>query len=133
MRHVFNKFSKIMWKHNKRIKIELHISKCKLQHSALLWFIANDRMCHLCFCRNFSSPDSVIFYCTTWCPDTCKENFVSAAMPKNALLNEWPLAFETELRTVHWIALQIQWSIQIHCYEKHSVRYESCFKIYLIA
>jgi len=28
MRHVFNKFSKIMWKHDKRMKIELHISKC---------------------------------------------------------------------------------------------------------
>jgi len=28
-------------------------------------------------------------------PDTCKENFVSAVIPKNALLNERPLAFET--------------------------------------
>jgi len=38
---------------------------------------------------------SLIFYCTTWCPDTCKENFVPAAIPENALLNERPLAFET--------------------------------------
>jgi len=36
--HVFNKFLKIMWKHDKRMKIELHISKCWLQHSAPLWF-----------------------------------------------------------------------------------------------
>ena len=28
-------------------------------------------------------------------PDACKENFVSAAIRKNALLNERPLAFET--------------------------------------
>ena len=52
-------------------------------------------MLHLCFLRNFSGADSLIFYCTTWCPDTCKENFLSAEIPKNALLNEWPLAFET--------------------------------------
>jgi len=37
----------------------------------------------------------MIFYCTTRCPDTCKENFVSAAIPENALLNKQPLAFET--------------------------------------
>jgi len=58
-------------------------------------FIANERMRHLCFCHNFSGPDSLNFYCTTWCPDTCKENFVSAAIPKKALLNERPWAFET--------------------------------------
>jgi len=52
-------------------------------------------MWHLCFCHNFSGPDSLIFYCTAWCPDNCKENFVSAAIPKNALRNERPLAFET--------------------------------------
>jgi len=27
-RHVSNKFLKIMWKHDKRMEIELHISKC---------------------------------------------------------------------------------------------------------
>jgi len=47
------------------------------------------------FCRNFSGPDSLIFYCTSWCPDTRKEKFVSVAIPKNALLNERPFAFET--------------------------------------
>ena len=35
--------------------------------------------------------------------------------------------------TVHWIELQIQCSIQIHCFKKHSVRYELCFKKYLAA
>ena len=58
-------------------------------------FIANEQMQHLCFCRNFSGPDSLISHCTTWCPDTCKENFVSASILKNALLNEPPSAFET--------------------------------------
>ena len=37
-RHFFNKFFKIMWKHDKQMKIELHTSKCQLQRSALLWF-----------------------------------------------------------------------------------------------
>jgi len=36
-----------------------------------------------------------------------------------------------ELGTVHWIGLQIQCSIQIHCFKKRSVRYELCFKKYL--
>jgi len=36
--------------------------------------------------------DSLIFYCTTWCSDSCKENFVSTAIPINALLNEQRLA-----------------------------------------
>jgi len=35
--------------------------------------------------------------------------------------------------TVHWIELQIQCCIQIHCFKKHSVRYKSCFKKYSIA
>jgi len=38
-----------------------------------------------------------------------------------------------EMGTVRWIALPIQWSIQIHCFKKHSLRYELCFKIYFIA
>jgi len=33
-----------------------------------------------------------------------------------------------EMGTVHWIELQIQCSIQIHCVKKHPVRYELCFK-----
>jgi len=33
-----------------------------------------------------------------------------------------------EMGTVHWVELQIQCSIQIHCFKKHSVRYELCFK-----
>jgi len=43
--------------------------------------------------------------------------------------------FETilEMGTVRWTALQIQRSVQIHCFKKHSVRYELCFKIYFIA
>jgi len=44
-------------------------------------------------------------------------------------------SFENILGTgsVPWIGLQIQCSIQIHCFKKHSVRYELCFKKYLIA
>ena len=46
-------------------------------------------------------------------------------------------SFETilEIGAVHWIELQIQCfiCIQIHCFEKRSVRYELCFKRYLIA
>jgi len=38
-----------------------------------------------------------------------------------------------EMGTVHWIGLQIQCSVQIHCFKKHSVRRELCFKKYLIA
>jgi len=37
-----------------------------------------------------------------------------------------------EMGTVHWIGL-LQWSIQVHCLKKHSVRYELCFKKYLTA
>jgi len=33
-----------------------------------------------------------------------------------------------EMVTVHWIGLQIQFSIQIHCFKKRSVRYELSFK-----
>jgi len=38
-------------------------------------------------------------------------------------------SFEIILETeaVHWIGLQIQCSIQIHCFKKHSVRYELYF------
>ena len=38
-----------------------------------------------------------------------------------------------DMGTVHWIELQIQCSIQIHCFKKHSVWYELCFKTYLTA
>jgi len=38
-----------------------------------------------------------------------------------------------EIGTVHWIGLQIQCSIQIDCFKKHSVRYDVCFNKYLIA
>jgi len=38
-----------------------------------------------------------------------------------------------EMGTFHWVKLQIQCSIQIHCFKKHSVRYELCFKKYLAA
>ena len=38
-----------------------------------------------------------------------------------------------EIGTVRWIGLQIQCSIQIHCFKKTSVRYELCFKKYLAA
>ena len=38
-----------------------------------------------------------------------------------------------EMVTVHRIELQIQRSIQAHCFKKHSVRYELCFKKYLTA
>jgi len=34
---------------------------------------------------------------------------------------------------VIWIGLQIKCSIQIHCFNKHSVRHELCIKKYLIA
>ena len=94
-RHVFNKFLKIMWKHDKRMKIESHISKCELQHSALLWLYCKWANVASLLCRNLSGPDSLIFYFTTWCPDTCKENFVSAAIPKNAFLNEQPSKWTT--------------------------------------
>ena len=33
-----------------------------------------------------------------------------------------------EIETVHWVEVQIQYSMQIHCFKKRSVRYESCFK-----
>jgi len=39
----------------------------------------------------------------------------------------------SKMGTVHWIGLQIQCSIQIHCFKKHSVRYKLCFKKYFIA
>jgi len=38
-----------------------------------------------------------------------------------------------EMGTVHRIGLQMQCSIQIHCFKQHSIRYELCFKKYLIA
>ena len=38
-----------------------------------------------------------------------------------------------EVGTVHWIGLQIQCFVQIHCFKKHLVRYELCFKKYLFA
>jgi len=38
-----------------------------------------------------------------------------------------------EMGTVHWIGLHIQCSVQIHCFKKHSVQFELCFKKYLIA
>ena len=38
-----------------------------------------------------------------------------------------------EMVTVHWIEPQIQCSIQVHCFKKHSVRYELCFKKCLTA
>jgi len=63
----------------------------------------------------------MIFYCTTWWSGTCKENFVSAAIPKNALLNEWPLAFETAffVRTAItaftiYINAKKEWVIKAH-------------------
>ena len=37
---------------------------------------------------------------------------------------------EIILGTAHWIELLIQCFIQIHCFKKHSVRYELCFKKY---
>ena len=38
-----------------------------------------------------------------------------------------------DMGTVHWIGLQTQCSIQIHCFIKHSVRCEVCYKKYLMA
>jgi len=38
-----------------------------------------------------------------------------------------------EMVTVHWSEPQIQCSIQIHCFKKHSVRCDLCFKKYLTA
>ena len=38
-----------------------------------------------------------------------------------------------EMGNVHWIGLQTQCSIQIHCFKKHYFQYELCFKNYLIA
>jgi len=37
-----------------------------------------------------------------------------------------------EMGTADWIEL-LQCSIQVHCFKKHSIRYELCFKKYLIA
>jgi len=44
-------------------------------------------------------------------------------------------SFESILKmgTVHWIGLQIQCSVQIVCFKKHSVRYELYLKKHLIA
>ena len=44
-----------------------------------------------------------------------------------------PFEIIREMVTVHWIGLQIQCTIQIHCFKRHSVRYELCFKKYLVA
>ena len=38
-----------------------------------------------------------------------------------------------EMGTAHWIELQIQCSIEIHCFKKDSVRYELFFKNYSAA
>jgi len=35
-----------------------------------------------------------------------------------------------EMGTVHWIEFQIQCFIQMHCFKKHSVRYELCLTKY---
>jgi len=35
--------------------------------------------------------------------------------------------------TVHWIRLQIQCSVQIHCFKKHSDHCKLCFKKYVTA
>jgi len=35
-----------------------------------------------------------------------------------------------EMGTVHWIGIQIQCSIQVHCFKKHSIWYELYFKKY---
>jgi len=43
-RHVFNEILKIMWKHDKPIIIELHISKCSCNTQHSCGFIANKRM-----------------------------------------------------------------------------------------
>jgi len=42
-------------------------------------------------------------------------------------------SFEIILKmgTVHWIRLQIQCSVQMHCFKKHSDQYELCFEKYL--
>jgi len=41
------------------------------------------------------------------------------------------LEIALEMGTVDWIELQIQCAMQIHCFKKHSVRYELNFKKYL--
>ena len=40
------------------------------------------------------------------------------------------LSFEIilEMKTVHWIELQIQCSMELHCFKKHSVRNELFLK-----
>jgi len=38
-----------------------------------------------------------------------------------------------EMPTGHWIGLQSQCSVQIHCLKKHLDQYELCFKKYSIA
>jgi len=45
----------------------------------------------------------------------------------------WAIYRLFEIITVRWTGLPIQCSIQIHCFKKYSVRYESCFKKYEIA
>ena len=44
-----------------------------------------------------------------------------------------PFEIIREMVTVHWIGLQIPCTIQIHCFKRHSGRYELCFKKYVIA
>jgi len=39
----------------------------------------------------------------------------------------WAIYRLFEIITVRWIGLQIQCFIQIHCFKKHSVRYELYF------
>jgi len=39
----------------------------------------------------------------------------------------WAIYRLFEIITVRWTGLRIQCSIQIHCFKKHSVRYELCF------
>jgi len=42
----------------------------------------------------------------------------------------WAIYLLFEIITVRWTGLQIQCSIQILCFKKHSVWYELCFKQY---
>jgi len=72
----------------------------------------------------------------------CLRAMITPVSPRLAMLIHistscWTIcrSFEIilEMGTVRWIALQIQRSIQIHCFKKHSVRFELCFKIYFIA
>ena len=88
-----------LWMRNPNFKLQLHHQKC-LDSACSHPKLFRDPVSQLCWAHSHE-PELLDYL-----------SFVSNYSPKG---------------TVHWIGLQIQCSIQIYCFRKHSVRYESCF------